>query len=252
MTTIDPDFDDPDACSPNNKAARDACLTFLNSKISDPELIATMTPGHPVWSARAVVVDPEYSVLDAIQGDRVTLVTQGIRRLYRDGIEAADGTRHAADIIVYATGFHASEYLFPMTVTGRDGQTLEDLWAADGARAYLGCMMPGFPNLWSVYGPNTNGGLPVATFHEMTALYAMQCIERLILDDQRTIEVKEEAYWRYNRQVDERNLTKVWSDPRAHNYYWTGRGRTAVQNPFTPPEMWHFLRKPDFTDMDIG
>jgi 4-hydroxyacetophenone monooxygenase len=248
MTTIDPEFDDPHACSPNNKRARDACITFLESKISDPGLRAKMTPEHPVWSARAVVVDTEYSVLDAIQADNVTLVTSGIARITPDGIEDADGVRHDADIIVYATGFKAWEYLYPMKVTGKGGRTTEDLWAPDGARAYLGCMLPGFPNFFSIYGPNTNGGLPVATFHEMTAWYAMQCIEKLILEDKRSIEVREDAYWRYNRLVDEKNRTKVWSDPRAHNYYWQENGRSATMNPFTPPEMWHSLRKPDFDD----
>ena len=76
------------------------------------------------------------------------------------GIEAKDGTQHDVDVIVYATGFHATEYLFPMKITGRGGKTIEELWAEDGARAYRGCMMPGFPNLWSIYGPNTNGALP--------------------------------------------------------------------------------------------
>lgn len=252
MTTIDPDFDDPYACSFNNKAARDACLSFMKSKIKDPALLATMTPEHPVWSARAVVVDAEYSVLDAIQTDTVTLVTSGIARITPDGIEASDGMHHEVDIIVYATGFKAHEYLYPMKITGRGGKTVDELWADEGsARAYLGCMLPGFPNFFSIYGPNTNGGLPVATFHEMIALYAMQCIERLILDDKKAIDVKEDAYWRYNRLVDEKNLTKVWSDRRAHNYYWQSNGRSAVMNPFTPPEMWHFLRKPDFSDLVV-
>ena len=70
-------------------------------------------------------------------------------------------------MIVYATGFHATEYLFPMTIIGRDGVTIEKTWAEDGARAYLGCMVPGFPNLWMVYGPNTNGGMHPASFHEV-------------------------------------------------------------------------------------
>jgi 4-hydroxyacetophenone monooxygenase len=251
MTTVDPDFDDPDACSSTNKAARDTCLAFLESKIADPSLRAAMTPKHPVWSARAVVVDAEYSVLDAIQRDDVTLVTDGIERIDRGGIVDKAGVRHDVDIIVYATGFHASDYLFPMKVTGRDGLTLDRLWEKDGARAWLGCMMPGFPNLWSVYGPNTNGGLPVAAFHEMIAWYALQCMERLILGGGRAVEVKEDAYRRYNRLVDERNRRMVWADPRAHKYYWQPYGRSAVMNPFTPPEMWRFLRKPESDDLEV-
>src|SRR6201999_468936 len=122
-------------------------------------------------------------------------VTAGIERIERRGVVAMDGTRHDADVIVYATGFHATEFLYPMTITGRGGQTLADLWAKDGARAYMGSMMPGFPNLWSIYGPNTNGALNVASFHEKVALYALQCMETMVLEGKRTMEVKPDAYW---------------------------------------------------------
>ena len=76
-------------------------------------------------------------------------------------------------------------------------------------------------------------------------------MERLILDDTREIEAKEDAYWRFNELVDERNACKVWSDPRAHNYYWTEHGRSAVMCPFSPSEIWHFLRHPNFEDLEI-
>jgi len=248
---IDPDFDDPYTCSAANKAARERTIEFLKAKLSDPKLVEIMTPNHPPWSARPVAVDSDYSILDALQRDNVTLVTSGIRRINATGIEANDGTQHDVDIIVYATGFRANDFLYPMTITGRDGLTIEQLWAEDGARAYRGCMMPGFPNLWALYGPNTNGGLPVAQFHEMTTLFAMQCMERLILDDKRAIEVKEGAYWRYNKLVDELNATKIWADPRAHNYWWTKHGRTASQIPFTGYEVRDMLLKPDFDDLEI-
>ncbi len=252
VAQVDPDFDDPYACSVLNKRARDASLGFLQRKLGDPELVAAMTPPHPAWSARAVMVDPEYSILDALKRDNVTLVTDGIERIEPGGVVANGGALHEADVIVYATGFHATEYLYPMTITGRGGRTLEDMWAEDGARAYLGCMMPGFPNLWSVYGPNTNGALNVASFHEKVALYALQCLETLLLGNGGAMEVRPEAYWRYNRLVDERNLGKAWSDPRAHNYYWTEHGRSAVMNPFYSAEMSGFLRKPDLADLEIA
>jgi len=252
MFDIDPDFDDPHSCSATNKMLRDRSIAFLQSKL-DPAMVDIMTPGHPVWSARPVLVDQDYCILDALKRDNVTLVTGGVRRIHPDGIEAADGSRHAVDVIVYATGFKANDYLYPMTVRGRGGLTLDQLWAEGGPRAYLGCMMPGFPNLWTIYGPNTNGGLQVASYHELTALYALQCIERLILEGRRAIEVREEPYWRYNRLVDDRNRMKVWSDPRAHNYYWSrGHGRTPGMNPFSGTENWHFMRRPDFADLDFS
>lgn len=249
---IDPAFDDPYACSKGNKRARDLSMGFLRSKLKDEKLIETMTPRHPVWSARAVIVDPDYSVLDALNRNNVTLVTSGIEEITPKGVRAADGTEYDVDIIVYATGFHATEYLYPMAITGRGGLKIEDLWAESGARAYLGSMMPGFPNLWSLYGPNTNGGLAPAGFHELVTLYAMQCIEKLVLEGKRTVEAKSDAYLRYNRLVDERNNMLVWSDQRARNYYWTKHGRSATQNPFTAPEMWRFLRRPDFDELQIA
>ena len=252
VARIDPNFQDPYACNETNKRAREGCIAFLERKLRDPSLVKAMTPAHPVWSARAVVVDTDYSIADALLRDNVSLVTSGIEKIVSDGVVAMDGTRHQADVIVYATGFHATEYLYPMTITGRGGLTLEDMWKKDGARAYLGCMMPGFPNLWSVYGPNTNGGLTVATFHEKVAHYALQCMEAVVLGQGGAMEVKPDAFWRYNRLVDERNLGMVWSDPRARNYYWTEHGRSAVMNPFYTAEMAAFLREPDLADLAIG
>jgi 4-hydroxyacetophenone monooxygenase len=111
--------------------------------------------------------------------------------------------------------------------------------------------MPGFPNLWSIYGPNTNGALGVSSCGEMTGYFALRCMERLILNGERTIDVKEDAYWDYNRMIDEKNNGRVWSDPRAHNYYWTKHGRSAVMNPLKGPQLWTLLKQPDFQDFKI-
>jgi 4-hydroxyacetophenone monooxygenase len=251
MTSVDPDFADPHATSLANKRARDACFAFLESKIKEPALLAAMTPPHPLWSARVIMVDPQYSILDAVQRDNVTLVTDQIGRIHASGIETCAGARHEVDVIVYATGFRATDYLFPMAVTGRDGITLDDLWAEDGARAYLGCMMPGFPNLWSLYGPNTNGGLGASSYHEMVTVYALQCMERLIMSGERSVEVKQDTYWRYNRHIDDENSRRVWSDQRAQSYYWSKHGRSITQNPLMGPEMWDYLRRPLFEELVI-
>lgn len=246
---IDPDFDDPDSCSANNKAAREFCIDFLRQKFPDDEdMVAALTPGFPLFAARPVMVDPEYSILDALKRDNVTLVRDGVKRINARGVEDNAGRQHDADAIVFATGFRATEFLHPMKVTGRNGKTLQDLWADGSARAYRGCMMPGFPNLWSVYGPNSNGGLGVSTFQEMVGYFALQLIDRLRAGESRAVEVTEEAYWSYNELVDAHNNTCVWSDPRAHNYFWTG-GRSSVMNPFTGPPMWRLLKNIDDADL---
>jgi 4-hydroxyacetophenone monooxygenase len=251
-TSIDPNFDDPHAVSALNKHMREASIAFLEQKLRDRELVAKMTPEHPPWSARPVMVDPDYSILDALLRDNVTLVTNGIRRVNAKGIESNDGTQYDVDVIVFATGFHANEYLFPMRVVGRRGMTLEELWREGGARAHRFSMMPGFPNLWTIYGPNTNGGLLPASFHELATRYALECIEHLILWDKKRVEPREDAYRRFNQQVDEQNAHRVWSDPRADNYYWSTHSRSAVMCPFNGPEVWRFLRHPDLTELEVS
>ena len=82
-------------------------------------------------------------------------------------------------------------------------------------------------------------------------LYALKCIERLILDERKSIDVQDEPYRRYNEMLDERNRGMAWSDSRAENYYWTKFGRSATQNPLTPLEVWNALREPDFADLDL-
>jgi 4-hydroxyacetophenone monooxygenase len=252
LAQIDPHFQDEHAVNAANKAARDRCIAFLEDKLQDPDLVRTMTPEHPVLSARPVLVDPEYSILDAIQRDNVTLVTDGIRSITETGVQTLDGTLHDVDAIVYATGFGATNYLFPMSITGRGGRTVEALWSETGAQGYRGAMIPGCPNLWTMYGPNTNGGLLVPAFQEMEMHFALQCLQRLLRKDKQWIDVKDEPYRRYNEFIDERNRDMAWSDPRADNYYWTGFGRSATQNPLTPLEVWNLLHDPDFADLQFG
>ncbi|WP_198425700.1 MULTISPECIES: NAD(P)/FAD-dependent oxidoreductase [Microbacterium] len=251
LTAIDPAFDDPHTRSESNKRIRDLCIDFLERKLQDPELVRKMTPPHPPRSARAVLVDAEYSVLDALVRDDVSLVSEGIARLNADGIVAADGTQHDVDAIVYATGFRATEYLFPMRITGRDGTTVEELWREGGARSHRFSMIPGFPNFWMLYGPNTNGGLQPAAFDELVTRYALQCIERLVLEERNSIEPDVEAYRQFSREVDEANATRMWSDPRAQNYYWTEHGRSSVMCPFLGREVYRYLHEPDFSELVV-
>lgn len=252
--TIDPNWTDPDSCNATNKRLRDGCLDFLRAKLGDrPDLLAAMVPPHPVWSARPVLVDEQYSIFDALLRDNVTLVTGGIRRMTPEGIEGRDGELRAVDIIVYATGFKANDFLAPMMIIGRSGTSLEDVWTKDGPRAYLGSMVPGFPNLFLIYGPNTNpmGGLSVVSYQEMAARFALECTRHLIVDDRRALEVTPEAYWRYNELVDREEQRMVYTDRRANNYYRSSFGRSAANCPFGADQMWAWLRKPVLDDFVV-
>lgn len=251
---IDPDFVDPHARSAVNKMLRDERIAFIKKKLaSRPDLIDKMIPPHPPMSTRPVQVDSDYNMYDAVMRDNVSLVTAGIELIGPDCIRTTDGEDHEADVIVYATGFRANECLWPMEVFGRGGRTVQDLWSKDGPRAYLGAMVPGFPNLFMIYGPNMNpyGGLGVVNHQEMVARWLLACIRELIVTGKSSVEVTERAYWRYNDELDARETYKIYKDPRASSYYRNEHGRSAVNCPFPGNEMWHKLRRPNFADLIV-
>ena len=253
--TVDPDFDDPDAVSGLNKAIRDACLAFMRRKLGDREdLIAQMIPSSPPFSSRPVLVDSNDNVYDALLRDTVELISAPIERITPKGIHTADGRDLAFDIIVYATGYKANEFLWPMDVRGRDGAEIGALWARDGARAYLGVMMPAFPNFFVLYGPNMNpfgNGLGVVEAEEFTTRFALNCIGGLILKDRRTVDVTREAFMRYNDALDREERMRVYADARATSYYRNEYQRSACNCPFDVRLLWKWMRDPaDGTHVD--
>ena len=244
---IDPQFEDQHARSALNKRIRDQQLAFIKRKLANrPELIDKMTPVAPPYSARPIIIDTDYSIYDALLRDDVTLVTEPILKIKPNGIEVEGGGEYAVDIIVYATGFKANDFLWPMEIRGRGGKRVEELWEKDGARAYLGTMLPGFPNFFMIYGPNTNnfGGLQIVDFEEMVTRFALQCIGGLITQKKRTVDISLDAYWRYNDEVDRAEELMVYKDPRAHNYYKNDSGRSAANNPIDIRKIWTWLRNP--------
>jgi 4-hydroxyacetophenone monooxygenase len=244
---IDPEFKDQHARSARNKKVREQQLAFIKRKLANrPDLIEKMTPVAPPYSARPIIVDANYCIYDALLRDDVTLVTDRIRKINPNGIEVEGGAEYPVDIIVYATGFKANDFLWPMEVRGRGGKRIEDLWEKDGARAYLGTMLPGFPNFFMIYGPNTNnfGGLQIVDFEEMVTRFALECFGGLITQKKRTIDVSLDAYWRYNGEVDRAEALMIYKDPRANNYYKNESGRSAANCPIDVRKIWTWLRNP--------
>jgi 4-hydroxyacetophenone monooxygenase len=246
LARIDPNFKDPHARSAPNKAIRDERIAFLQKKLAaKPELIEKMTPIAPPMSSRPIRIDAQDSILDALLRDNVTLVSDKIERITPTGI-VAGGVEHPVDIIVYATGFKAQDYLWPMDVRGKNGLTVEQLWSKDGARAYLGAMIPGFPNFWMGYGPNTNnfGGFQVIDLLEIIMRFAMLNIAGLIENNLKSVEVTEDAYWRFNDELDRNEKLMIYMDPRVQNYYQNGSGRSCVNGPVDIRRMWRWMRDP--------
>jgi 4-hydroxyacetophenone monooxygenase len=242
----DPDFKDPYAASAPNKASRDARIAYIRKKLAGrPDLIEKMIPPAPPMSSRPIMIDTEDSIFEALLRDNVTLQTDGIERITERGI-VSNGEEIELDVIIYATGFKANDFLWPMEIRGRDGVKVEELWARDGARAYIGSMLPGFPNFFMAYGPNTNnfGGFQIIDLLEIEIRFALRCIAGLIEKDKKAVDVREDAYWRFNEELDRNEKLMIYMDPRVKNYYRNEHGRSAVNGPVDFRRMWNWLHDP--------
>ena len=141
------------ADSEMTKGLTDMAREYLARKVADPELRAKLTPSYPVGCKRPL---QSRAWFPTFARPNVTLETSAIAEFTEGGLRTADGAHHEFDTVIYGTGFHAADYLRSLDVYGTGGRRLRDDWV-DGAEAYLGTVVPGYPNLFTLYGPNTNG-----------------------------------------------------------------------------------------------
>ncbi len=179
--------------------------------------------------------------------DDVELVNDRVARVEPDAVVTASGAVHEVDVIVLATGFQPNKYLWPMTITGR-GVVLDEVWGED-PRAYLGISMPGFPNLFCVYGPNTNPvvGSVVAVL-ECQVNYIVKAIGAMIERGYTSMECRRDVHDAYNERVDAEHEHLVWRHPRVHSYYNNRAGRVTTNMPWKLVDYWRMTREPSFDD----
>lgn len=218
---------------------------YIHAEIGDnPELLAKVIPDYPPYGKRILIDNHWYRMLTR---DNVNLVTEPIERIVADGIRTADGKTWPADALVFATGFHASRMLWPMTVTGRNGRDLRTTWGEDDARAFLGTTVPGFPNFFILLGPNTglaHGGNQIF-MTECQVRYVMLALRELIESGQNTIDVRESVYRDYNKAVDDKHEDMVWTHPGMNNWYRNPAGRVFAISPWRLVEFWKMTAKLD-------
>ncbi|AIO29012.1 flavin-containing monooxygenase [Burkholderia cepacia] len=207
---------------------------LLARDVPDAALRARLTPDYPIGCKR-ILLSSDY--LAAMSRDNVELVTQRIRRVTERGIETVDGVHHPVDAIVYGTGFAATEFLSPMRITGRDGLDLNDAWRR-GAQAYLGLTVPGFPNFFMLYGPNTNlGHNSIVYMLESQIAHVMRCLHAMRRNGAREIDVDARRYRRFNAHVQQRLEGSVWNSCKS--WYVDASGHNSTNWPgFTLTYRW--------------
>jgi cation diffusion facilitator CzcD-associated flavoprotein CzcO len=206
-------------------AFRAAWRIQLRRQVPDPVLRAKLRPDHPMGCKRILFSNEWYP---ALAQDHVDVVTENIVGVEPAGVRTGDGTLHPADVVIYGTGFAATQFLAPMTVRGVGGQDVHEFWKA-GAHAHLGITVPGFPNLFLMYGPNTNlGGSSIIGMMESQAGYIVQAVAYLA-SGVAAIDIRPEVSEAYDQEMQDRLGSSVWSS--CHNWYHQDGGRISTNWP---------------------
>ncbi|MEB3020749.1 flavin-containing monooxygenase [[Mycobacterium] crassicus] len=221
-----------------------ACLRI---QVRDKELRAKLEPDYQPLCKRQVISGSYYRAIGAANAD---LVTDGIAEVTPRGIRTADGAHRDADVIVLATGFHAHNYMRPMRLIGRNRIDIDDVWAK-GPRAYRMTAIPGFPNLFTVLGPNSpTGSISLQYTSELTAGYIAQWLEKFRAGELTTIEVTDQATTRFNDDVATAMGPTVWNTG-CNSWYLTEDGAVDLW-PFDRATMSAMLGSPDPADFHLG
>lgn len=219
----------------------------LRLQIRNHALRERLTPDYQPLCKRQVVSDTYYR---AIQHDNAELVTSAIERITPRGIETADGREIEADLLILASGFYTHNYMRPMTLTGRDGLEIDHAWAK-GPRAYRMTAIPGFPNYFTVLGPNSpTGSIPLHFSAELTAGYIAQWLHRFRVGEFDTVEVTDEATTKFNDDVAAALGPTVWNTG-CNSWYLTDEGNIDLW-PFDRKTMTALLARPDDRDFHIA
>lgn len=233
------------AISERSDAIRKLWTKYIDEVMADrPDLRDKVLPDYAPFGKRSL---RDNGWFETLKRDNVELNNDGIDHIEADAIVDRTGKRHPVDAIVWATGFHASRMIYPMEVVGAEGKSLRDLWGDDDPRAYLGICVPGFPNLFITYGPNTNlaHGGSIIFQAECQVHYILASIEMLLERGAAAMDCTKAAHDAYNDRLDKVLSRMVWTNEGVTNWYQNKRGRVTTNSPWRLVEYWELTRKPE-------
>jgi 4-hydroxyacetophenone monooxygenase len=243
---IDLDWPDPEH---SLNAANDGHRKVLTRHIVEQlegrdDLKQKALPDYPPFGKRMLLDNGWFA---ALKRPNVELLTGGVAEITEGGIVTADGREVPVDVVVLATGFHACDYLSGIDIIGRDGRHLSDEWEADDARAYLGMTVPGYPNLFLMYGPNTNSGAGGSYIFiaECQIRYIAALLTTMSVRQLGAIECRPEVCERWIELVDREHESMIWTHPGMSTYYRNARGRVVVNMPWRIVDYWTMTHDPD-------
>jgi cation diffusion facilitator CzcD-associated flavoprotein CzcO len=236
-----------DADSMQLQILQQLCEANLEGNVADPELRERLRPDYRA-ACKRLVISPNF--YEAIQHPNARLVTEAIERVERDGVRTRDGELHELDVLVLATGFRVDRFMRPIEVTGRDGLTLEKVWA-DRPSAYLAVAIPDFPNLFMLNGPNGPvGNFSLIDVAEMQFAYIMQLVDRIAAGECREISVRPDAAERFEAERVEAAKHTVWVTG-CRSWYLDDRG-IPMAWPFSFDRFRAEMATPELEDYELS
>ncbi|WP_329254650.1 NAD(P)/FAD-dependent oxidoreductase [Actinoallomurus sp. NBC_01490] len=247
FSQAEPGWDKPGSVSAANEHLREKLTEFLTETFGDrPDLLEKVIPAYPPGAKRMLRDNGAWS--RALKQDNAHLETGKILEFTPNGIRTDDGVEHELDVIIYSTGFSAQQFLSSFSVTGVNGLDLQEYWHGD-ARAYLGITIPHFPNLFCVYGPNTNLVVNGSTvlFSELSVEYILTAIKGLLTRGDAALDLREDAYERYNEALDAENRRMAWGAAGVNSWYKNAAGRVSQVWPYPLLDYWTASREVDLS-----
>ena len=228
------------------KRLTDLCVTNMEEIISDPQLRAQCTPDYEVGCKRVLFAEDWYQTL---LRDDVELVTQSIASITPNGVMTSDGVTHECDVLIYGTGFEATGFLQPMNVVGAQGKSLEERWE-EGASAYRGVAVSGFPNFFILYGPNTNlGSNSIIYMLESQARYVASLLAKAQGAALGTLSVRPGSERSWQEMIDRFSGPTSWVSG-CSSWYTTG-GKNTNNWPRATWRYRQLMKDVDLLDYDV-
>jgi len=220
-------------------------IKFIKDHIKDEDLVKTLTPLFPMGAKRVLFSDTYYP---ALARNNVKLVTSKIQGMHSSGVQTSEGS-YDVDVLIFGTGFITNPFLKEIEVTGVNNKSIKDIWSK-GSQNYLGISVHGFPNLFMMYGPNTNlGHNSIIIMSEAQANYIAQCIQKMKDDQLKSMDVKKEVMEAYYQETQERLNKMIWAT-EGESWYRSADGSSPNNYPGRTMEYIRRTKKVDWRKYD--
>ncbi|WP_223205591.1 flavin-containing monooxygenase [Gordonia jinghuaiqii] len=226
---------------------------YIREELGDRQDLADrVIPDYPPYAKRMLLDNGWFRTVTRPEVTLVDNADDGIDHVTANAIHTRNGEIHEVDVIILATGYNVARMLSTLPISGRDGLSIREAWDDTDPRAYLGTVVPDFPNLFVLYGPNTQLG------HGGAFIFVMECQIDYVLKIFREmfeagvseVECRREIYEEYNDAIQERHQQMIWTLPNITTYVRNGKGRVVANNPWELVEFWELLGKAGLDDYE--